>query len=128
MDAAEMDQEPAHCNGRFHSQIFSADASTEPAPEDAKKPSEDDDKEEDKDKDKENERAHDKDKKEGKSGTLHPAGSGFAKFLQMTATVLDAFESQPPKVLLNAEPYLTYPKYLPKYKLLHLQARVGIKG
>lgn len=35
--------------------------------------------------------------------------------------VLSAFESQPPKVSQNGEPFISYPKYLPKYKLLPLQ-------
>jgi len=35
--------------------------------------------------------------------------------------ILNAFEAQPPKLSSTAEPYQSYPKYLPKYKLLALQ-------
>ena len=50
-----------------------------------------------------------------------PQLSSLEKFIQTVSSILDVFESQPPKSSQNGEPYLSYPKYLPKYKLLSLQ-------
>ena len=36
---------------------------------------------------------------------------------------MSAFESQPPKLSTTTDPYISYPKYLPKYKLLPLQTQ-----
>ncbi len=49
-------------------------------------------------------------------------GSSLDKFLQTAGTVLTAFESEPPKFTPTAAPFVSYPKYLPKYGLLPLQA------
>ena len=41
--------------------------------------------------------------------------------MQTVDVVLNAFESKPPKLSDNADPFTSYPKYLPKYKLLPMQ-------
>jgi hypothetical protein len=43
--------------------------------------------------------------------------------MQTVDVVLNAFEANPHKVLCNDEPFISYPKYLPKYKLLPLQVQ-----
>jgi len=43
--------------------------------------------------------------------------------MQTVDVILGAFEANPHKVLHTDEPFISYPKYLPKYKLLPLQVQ-----